>query len=74
MVIQIRVSDPTGTGIGTIFYSRVAPIPDLRLVRNVYFFLPVCNSTGTRYFTTVIILGSEQVKMCSFYYINYDLF
>jgi hypothetical protein len=24
-----RVPDPTGTGTGTIFYPRVAPIPDL---------------------------------------------
>jgi hypothetical protein len=29
---------------------------------------------GTRYFTTVMILGCEQVKMCLFYNINYDLF
>jgi hypothetical protein len=28
----------------------------------------------TRYFTNSIILGCEQVKMCLFYYINYDLF
>jgi hypothetical protein len=32
------------------------------------------NPTGTQYFTTAIILGCEQVKMCSFCYINYDLF
>jgi hypothetical protein len=41
-----------------------------RWVRNGNFFHP----TGTRYFTTAIILGCEQLKMCSFYYINYDLF
>jgi hypothetical protein len=29
---------------------------------------------GTWYFTTAIILGCEQVKMCSFCYIKYDLF
>jgi hypothetical protein len=34
----------------------------------------VGNPTGTRYFTTAIILDCEQVKMCSFCYINYDLF
>jgi hypothetical protein len=38
------------------------------------FFLPMDNLTGTRYFTTAIILGCEQVKMCLFCYINYDLF
>ncbi len=38
------------------------------------FFSPAGNPTGIRYFTTAIILGCEQVKMCSFCYINYDLF
>jgi hypothetical protein len=38
------------------------------------FFPPVGNPMGTRYFTTAIILGCEQVKMCLFCYINYDLF
>jgi hypothetical protein len=28
---------------------------------------------STRYFTTAIILGCEQVKMYLFCYINYDL-
>jgi hypothetical protein len=37
------------------------------------FLEPTGNLMGTRYFTTVIILDCEQVKMCSFYYINYDL-
>jgi hypothetical protein len=78
MTIQVRVpntrwvSDPTGTNTGTIFYLWVAPVPDPN--RDGYFFLPVGNPTGTRYFTTAIILGCEQVKMCSFCYINYDLF
>jgi hypothetical protein len=67
-----RVPDPTGTGTGTIFYPWVAPVPDLN--RDEYFFPPAGNPTGTRYFTTAIILGCEQVKRCSFYYINYDLF
>jgi hypothetical protein len=31
------------------------------------------NLTGTRYFTTAMILGCEQVKICLFYDINYDL-
>jgi hypothetical protein len=45
-----------------------------RWVWNRYFFPPTGNPTGTRYFTTAIILRCEQVKMCSFCYINYDLF
>jgi hypothetical protein len=44
-----------------------------RRVRDGYFFSPVGNPTDTRYFTTAMILGCEQVKMCSFYDINYDL-
>jgi hypothetical protein len=48
--------------------------PESRRVRDEYFFPPTGNPTGTRYFTTAIILGYEQVKMCSFCYINYDLF
>jgi hypothetical protein len=38
------------------------------------FFSPTDNPTGIWYFTTAIILDCEQVKICSFYYINYDLF
>jgi hypothetical protein len=62
-----------------IFYSWVAPVtfpkfPESRRVCDEYFFPPADNPTGTWYFTTAIILGCEQVKMCSFYYINYDLF
>jgi hypothetical protein len=48
--------------------------PESRRVRGGYFFPPTGNSTGTRYFTTVMILRCEQVKMCSFCDINYDLF
>jgi hypothetical protein len=33
--------------------------PELRRVRDEYFFLPVGNLTGTRYFTTAIILSCE---------------
>jgi hypothetical protein len=47
--------------------------PEPRWVYSGYFFSSTGNPTGIRYFTTVIILGCEQVKMCSFYYINYDL-
>jgi hypothetical protein len=65
-----RVPDPMGTGM--IFYPRVAPVSDPN--RDEYFFSFMGNPTGNRYFTTVIILGCEQVKMCSFCYINYDLF
>lgn len=28
MAIQVRVSDPTGTGMGLIFHSWVPPVPD----------------------------------------------
>jgi hypothetical protein len=48
--------------------------PESRRIRDEYFFSPAGNPMGTRYFTTVIILGCEKVKMCLFYYINYDLF
>jgi hypothetical protein len=65
-----RVPDPMGTGMRTIFYPRVALVPDPN--RDGYFFPG--NPTGTRYFTTATILGREQVKMCSFCYIKYDLF
>jgi hypothetical protein len=60
------------SGTGTIFYPRVAPVPNPN--RDGYFFPPAGNPTGTRYFTTAIILSCEQVKMCSSCYINYDLF
>jgi hypothetical protein len=76
MVIRVRIPDthrvfdPTGTG--TIFYLWVILVSYLN--RDEYFFLPVGNPTSTRYFTTAIILGCEQVKMCSFCYINYNLF
>jgi hypothetical protein len=71
LVSDIR-DDNSGTGTGMIFYLRVAPVPDSN--RDGYFFSPAGNPTGTRYFTTTIILDCEQVKMCSFCYINYDLF
>jgi hypothetical protein len=78
MVIRVRVSDthrisdPTDMGTGIIFYPRVALVPDPN--RDGYFFSHVNNPMGTRYFTIVIILCCEQVKMCLFYYINYALF
>jgi hypothetical protein len=62
------------SGMGTIFYLWVALIPDPNREGYGYFFPPVDNLTGTQYFTTAIVLGCEQVKMCLFYYINYDLF
>jgi hypothetical protein len=37
-------------------------------------FSPVSNLTGNRYFTIAMILDCEQVKMCSFCDINYELF
>jgi hypothetical protein len=54
-----------GMGTRVIFYPWVA---------EQVFFPSMNNSTGIRYFTTAIILCCEQVKMCSFCYINYDLF
>jgi hypothetical protein len=66
----IRVPDPIGTRM--IFYLWVTSVPDSN--RDGYFFSPASNSTGTRYFTTAIISDCEQVKMCLFCYINYDLF
>jgi hypothetical protein len=69
LILVVR-DDNSGTGM--IFYPRVALVPDPN--RDGYFFPPAGNLTGTRYFTTAIILGCEQVKMCSFCYINYDLF
>jgi hypothetical protein len=69
LILVVR-DDNSGTGM--IFYPRVALVPDPN--RDGYFFPPVDNPTSTRYFTTAIILGCEQVKMCLFCYINYDLF
>jgi hypothetical protein len=57
-----------------LFVGSTRIRPELRRICNEYFFSPVGNSMGTRYFTTAIILDYEQVKICSFYYINYDLF
>jgi hypothetical protein len=56
------------------------PVGDIRTrsesrrVCDGYFFPPVGNLTDTRYFTAAIILDCEQVKMCLFCYINYNLF
>jgi hypothetical protein len=76
MAIRVRVPDLTGMDMGTIFYPRVTLVPDPN--RDGYetsiFFSPTGNPTGTRYFTTTIILGCEQVKIYLFCYINYDLF
>jgi hypothetical protein len=57
-----------------LFAGGTCTRPESRRVRDMYFFLPVDNPTGTRYFNTAIILGCEQVKICLFCYINYDLF
>jgi hypothetical protein len=80
MAIQVQVY-PSGTrpdGYG--YRHNFLPVggtrtrPESRRVWDGYFFPPTGNPTGTWYFTTGIILGCEQVKMCSFCYINYDLF
>jgi hypothetical protein len=71
--LNIR-SDGYGYGDDFLSMGGTRNRSELRWVRDGYFFLLVCNPTGTRYFTTAIIIGCEQVKMCSFCYINYDLF
>jgi hypothetical protein len=78
---NVSVSDDNwGTGIrpdGYEYGDYFLPVGDtrtwseLRWIWSGYFFPPAGNPTGTRYFTTAIILGCEQVKMCLFCYINY---
>jgi hypothetical protein len=70
--MQSARDDNSGMNMWMIFYLWVAPVPDSN--RDGYFFPPTGNPTDTRYFTTAIILGCKQVKMCSFCYINYELF
>jgi hypothetical protein len=66
-----QISDPMGIVTSTIFYSSgIGTHFELRRI----FFPPMGNPMGTRYFTTVIILDCEQMKMYSFCYINYYLF
>jgi hypothetical protein len=67
-------TQPDGYGDDFLPAGGTRTRPESRRVRDRYFFPPAGNPTGTRYFTTAIILGCEQVKMCSFCYINYDLF
>jgi hypothetical protein len=73
MAIQLR-SDGYGYGDDFLFTGGTRIRSESRRVWNGYFFSPAGNLTGTRYFTTVIILDYEQVKMCSFCYSNYNLF
>jgi hypothetical protein len=47
--------------------------PEPKRVWGGYFFSSAGNPMGTQYFTTVMILGCEQVKIYLFYDINYDL-
>jgi hypothetical protein len=57
-----------------IFYRWVAPVQTrIKIGTERIFFPPAGNPTGTWYFTTVMILDYEHVKMCSFCDINYDL-
>jgi hypothetical protein len=65
---------PDGYGDEFLPAGGTCTRPESRRVRDGYFFPPAGNPMGTRYSTTVIIIDCEQVKMCSFYYINYDLF
>jgi hypothetical protein len=66
---------PDGARYGDDFLpvggTRTRTRSKLRQVRGKYFFSPAGNPTITRYFTTAMILDCEQVKMCSFYNINY---
>jgi hypothetical protein len=74
MAIWVRVPDGYGYGDDFLPAGGTRTRPESRQVRDGYFFPPASNLTGIRYFTTAIILYCEQVKMCSFCYINYDLF
>jgi hypothetical protein len=78
MAIRLRILDTHHDGYwyGDNFLSAsdIRTRLESRRVWNGYFFPPAGNPTGIRYFTTAIILCCEQVKMCSFCYINYDLF
>jgi hypothetical protein len=78
MAIQVRVSSTRlegyGYGNNFLFAGGTRTRPEPRRVRGGYFFPPAGNPMGIRYFTTVMILGCEQVKMCLFCDINYDLF
>jgi hypothetical protein len=64
MVIRVWLSDICQVldlmGTKMIFYPWVALVSDPN--RDGYFFSPADKPTGTRYFTTTIILGCEQVK------------
>jgi hypothetical protein len=71
--VQVTGTRPDGARYGDDFL----PMSDTRTQTEIgmgqVFFPPVGNPTGTQYFTTAMILGCEQVKMCSFCDINYDL-
>jgi hypothetical protein len=66
----LGIPDLMGTGGDFLSVDGTRIRSELRRV----FFPPADNPTGTRYFTTAIILGCEQVKIYPFCYINYDLF
>jgi hypothetical protein len=65
MTIRIRVPDGYRYRDDFLSVSVIRIRLKLRWVRGEYFFSPVGNPTGTRYFTTVMILVCEQVKICS---------
>jgi hypothetical protein len=66
--------DGAGYGDNFLPVGDICIRPESRRVYDGYFFSPVGSPMSTRYFTTAMILDCEQVKMCSFYDINYDLF
>jgi hypothetical protein len=61
---------PDGYGDDFLPVGGTRTRSESRRIQDGYFFSP----TSTRYFTTAIILGCKQVKICLFRYINYDLF
>jgi hypothetical protein len=75
MTIQVRVPDARRVWVQGRFFTRGWHHPTrIETGTRRVFFSTAGNPTGTRYFITAIILSCEQVKMCSFCYINYDLF
>jgi hypothetical protein len=62
-----------GLGMRMIIYLWVSLKPESRQIWDGYIFLSVDNLMSIWYFTNIIILGCEQVKMCLFCDINYDL-
>jgi hypothetical protein len=68
-----RVPNPTEPDAGIIFYPWWHSYPTrIETGMGQIFFPPAGDSTSTRCFSTTMILYCEQVKICSFCYIDYD--